>query len=217
MINLFYDQPLLLQWMPLLDQGLVLGINRIGQICIVTGTFMFIFVDKLQPLISRSLIALANFIRVVVAEAGLYWDREGYGFVWPREKPLSKEKADEEFQIGRKFLVSLVFLGILISISGRGPLGWLLFPFEVLLRAFTVWFEVQFSLWSIIVTLGSSIGRLFGSFLLLILSIFACAIVVRPFAYVLSRIADYISQGLYRLVASIVFIIGSFLVFITTR
>ncbi|MEW6738290.1 MAG: hypothetical protein AB1325_00090 [Nitrospirota bacterium] len=215
-MDFFNDQPFLLQWLPKLDQGLVLAINRVGQIFIVTAAFMGLFIDKLPPLISISLKAISTAIREVAAGVGWRWSRDEIGFEFPREKPLTDEQISEDFQIGKQLALSSVLLIVLLTISDRGPLGWLLFAFEILWHAITVWFDVQLDCWSIICTFGGSIGRLIGFLPLVYLSMLACAIVVRPYAFVLSRIADYFSHGLYRIVAAIVLLTGSFFVIITT-
>ncbi|OGP31942.1 MAG: hypothetical protein A2073_06420 [Deltaproteobacteria bacterium GWC2_42_11] len=216
MIELFNEQPLLLQWLPSLDRGLVIGINRTGQVFIVISAFMCLFQDKLQVLISRSLGIVAVVIREFTAGAGWRWNKDEIGFEFPPEKPLTDEQVHEDVQIGKQFALSSILLVVLIAISGRGPLGWLLFPFEVMWRAITVWLEVQLSLWSIIDTLGGSLGRLFGFFPLLYLSILACAIIARPYAFIFSKMANYISHGLYQLAVSLVLITGLLLVLIAT-
>lgn len=180
MVEFFSEQPLLLQWLPSLDRGLVIGINRVGQVLIVTAAFMSIYQDNLLALISRSLRIFAVVIREVTAGAGWRWNKDEIGFEFPPEKPLTDEQIHEDVQIGKQFILSSILLVVLLVISGRGPLGWLAFPFEVVWHGVTSWLEVQFSFWSIVGTFVGNFGRLVGFIPLLYLSILACALLLGP-------------------------------------
>lgn len=215
MIEFFKEQPLLLQWFPGLDNGLVIGINRVGQVLIVTAALMGLFQKNLVAVISRSLRIIAVVIREFTAGTGWRWDKDEVGFQFPPEN-LTTERIHEDVEIKKQFILSSILLLVLLSISGRGPLGWLAFPFEMVWRGITAWLAIQLSFWSILGTLIGSLGRFVGFIPLLYLAILANAIIVRPYAYFLSKIAELVSNWLYRLAVVFVLITGSLLVLIAT-
>jgi uncharacterized Tic20 family protein len=215
-MDLFNQQPLLLQLMPHLDRGLMLGINRIGQVIILVGALMAICQDKATEKLPKSLQKIASLIRWFAAIIGWRWDRGVYGLDFPPKYPLSDEQLKEDVNIGPQFILSSVLLVILIAITDRGPFGWIAFPFEVAWRGITVWFEIKFSIWSIIGTILGSYGRLCGFPFLLLFSIVACVIIVRPYAFLLSKTAELIPAWLYRTQTVIVCILGVLLTVITT-
>ncbi len=217
MLELFNEQPLILQWLPGLDRGVVLGINRVGQVLIVTAGLMALHQENWLGLISRSTQTIAVCIREFAAGTGWRWDKGEVGFTFPPEvDPLTEKQLHEDVDIKQHFVFSTIFFVILLWVTGRGPLGWLCFPFEVMWRGITIWLEVNASLGSIFTTLAESVGRLLVFIPLFCMVMLACAIVARPFAFLFSQVAERLSTGLYRLMISLVLIIGAFLVLVAT-
>lgn len=213
MIELFKEQPLLLQWVPSLNHGLVIGIGRVGQILILTAALMGLFQTDLVAMISSFLHRVAIVIRKFSAGMGWRWDKDEVGFQFPPSN-LTTERIYEDIEIKKQFVLSSILLFILLSITGRGPLGWLVFPFEMVWRGITVWFEVHLTFWSILGTVIGSLGRFVGFMPLFFLSILACAIIVKPYAFLLSKIAELVSIWFYRLTIVLVLVTGSLLVLI---
>lgn len=216
MISLFNEQPLMLQWLPGLDRGVVLGVNRIGQVLIVIAAVMGIYQENALVLIRHSMQTLSFFVRAFADLVGWRWVKDEIGFGFPPETRLTDKQLYEDFAIGWQFSVSAILLFVLLMFTSRGPFGWLAYAFEVAWRGITIWAQVEPSFGLIVTTLAGSVGRLLVFFPLLILAMLACAIVARPYAFLFSQIAERLSPGHYRLAIFVVLSIGSLFVMTTT-
>lgn len=212
----FDEQPFLLQIVPGLDRGVIIGVNRIGQVLVVAAAMMAIYQDSLLVSLRRWLVTVAAVIRKSAAAVGWRWTRGDIGFKFPPEAPVTNGKFSEDAEMGKQFLFSTIFLAAVLWLSGRGPLGWLAFPFEVACRAITVWTETQWRVGWLAAALGESLLRLLGFLPLLYFAVLACVIVTRPYAFLFSRAADRISAGHYRLAMLVVLLIGSLFVMVAT-
>ena len=214
MPSLFSELPVLLQLLPGLDRGVIVGVNRVGQMLVVAAGVMAIYQEQFLKVFLQWLRATATVLRLLAAGVGWSWSKGGVGIEFPRL--LSDKIFQEDVEVGKQVLISTLALAILLWFTGRGPLGWLSFPFEVAWSGITVWAHAQWNFWSFTSTIGESVMRLFGFVPLFYLAILACVIVTRPYAFFLSRAAERISSGHYRLVMLVVFLIGSFLVAVAT-
>lgn len=213
MPSFFSDQPLILQFLPGLNHGVVISINRIGQVLIVSAALMHINQERLFALIPRWAQNAAFFIRYVAAQAGWNWSERSKGYEFPPRRRLDDKDFHEDVSIGWHFVFSTLFLGTVLWFWGRGPLGWLCFPFEF---AFAGFAEAQWSLGAIARTVARIILGLLAFFPLLYFAILACAIVARPYAFLFTKVAEKFSPGYYRLAVSVVLVVGSLLVIIAT-
>jgi hypothetical protein len=216
MPELFSDQPFLLQWVPSLSHGLVVGINRIGQLLIVISALMAIFQDSLLLSFSQSLRVSATFIRKWAAIVGWRWTKNDVGFEFPPEKPLSDPQFQDDTDIAHQLVFSLIFLVIVAWLSGRGPIGWLSFPFEVAWKGLALWPAVHWNSWEPLMVAAETLGRLLAFVPLLYLSALACFVIARPFAFIFSQTSELVSVGHYRLAVTVVLLLGSFLVVVAT-
>lgn len=216
MPTFFAEQPLLLQVLPTLDRGLLVGLNRVGQVLIVTAAMMAIYQEHLLGWIPRSLSAVSRFIRNLAAGAGWRWTHGDIGFEFPPERPLTDKHFHEDIEIRKQLVLSAVLLVIAIWLFGRGPLGWISFPFELAWQGITLWANVQWNIWSFAHSAGASSARLLAFFPMLYFSILACAIVARPFAFFFSHAAERIAAGHYRVAMVAVLLLGSLLVLVAT-
>lgn len=217
MIELFNKQPLILQWLPDIDRGVVLGINRVGQVLIFIAALMSLHQENWLRLISRSTQTIAICIREFAAGSGWRWDKGEVGFTFPPEfDSLTEKQLHEDVDIKQQFVFSTIILLVLIAITGRGPLGWLCFPFEVMWRGITIWMDVKPSFGLIMATFAESMGRLLVFIPLFCPVRLAYAIIARPYAFLFSKVAERVSSGLYRLMITFVLIIGSFLLIVAT-
>ncbi len=101
-------------------------------------------------------------------------------------------------------------------VLGPRSFGVVTFPFEVAWRGVTVWWEIQWTLSSVLTTLEASALHFLGFLPLLLLGIVLCTIVARPYAYVLSCVAERLSPGHIKAAIFTVLAIGSLLVLVAT-
>lgn len=212
----FSDQPFLLQWVPDLSRGLVIGINRVGQLIIVISALMALYQDSLLLSFSQSLQASATFIRKCAAIVGWRWTKNDVGFEFPPEKPPSDPQFHEDTSIAQQLAFSSIFFAAVVWFSGRGPIGWLSFPFEVAWSGLALWSEVHWNSWEPLVAIAETLGHLLASIPLLYFAILACVVIARPFAFIFSRASERVSVRHFRLTVTIVLLLGSFLVLVAT-
>ncbi len=124
MSSLFAEQSFLLQAFPTLGHGVMLGINRIGQVLIVSAVVMAFYQESLMRLVPRWLQTSANSIRNLAAAIGWRWAKGDVGLEFPPEISPTHEKFREDVEIGKQLRLSTVVLGALLWFWGRGPLGW---------------------------------------------------------------------------------------------
>lgn len=216
MSEFFSDQPLLLQWVPALGRGLLMGINRVGQLLIVISALMALFQDSLLLSFSQSLQMSATFIRKCAAIVGWRWTKNDVGFEFPPEMPPTDPQFHEDVDIAQQLAFSCVIFATVVWFSGRGPFGWLSFPFEVAWTGLTLWAGVHWNSWELLAAVAETLGRLLAFVPLLYFATLACLIIARPFAFILSRAAERISVRYFRLTVAIILLLGSFLVLVAT-
>jgi len=212
----FGDLPFLLQWMPDLSRGLVVGINRLGQMLILVSAFIILYQDSLAPSLAQSLRMSAGFIRRSAAFVGWRWTRHDVGFEFPPEKPSSDPQFQEDTDVARQLIFAAILFGLLAWLSERGPFGWLVFPFEVVWNGLALWSNVHWVSWEPLRAFAETFGRLLAFIPLSYFAAVACIVIARPFAFLLSRGAARVSVLGFRLVSTVLLVIGSCLVLVAT-
>ena len=212
----FGDLPLLLQWMPDLSRGFVVGINRLGQLLILVSAFMALYQDSFLPFLAQSLRKSASFIRKSAAVVGWRWTRHDVGFEFPPEKPLSDPQFQKDTDVAHQLMFAAILFGLLAWLSGRGPFGWLAFPFEVVWNGLTLWSNVHWASWEPLRAFAETLGRLLAFIPLSYFAVLACIVIARPFAFVLSRGSKRVSVLGFRFVSAVLLVLGSCLVLVAT-
>ena len=212
----FGDLPFLLQWMPDLNRGLVVGINRFGQLLVLVSAFMALYQESLAPTLAQSLRKSASFIRKSAAFVGWRWTRHDVGFEFPPEKPSSNPQFQEDTDVVHQLIFSVILFGLLVWLSERGPFGWLAFPFEVVWNGMALWSHVHWGSWEPLVAFAETLGRLLAFIPFSYFAVLACIVVTRPFSFVLSQGAERVSVGGFRFASAVLLIVGSCLVLVAT-
>lgn len=81
---LFSEVPVLLQLLPGLDRGVVVGVNRVGQMLVVAAGVMAIYQEQFLMVFLQWLRATATVLRLLAAGVGWSWSKRGAEIVFPR-------------------------------------------------------------------------------------------------------------------------------------
>jgi len=215
MYDFFGEAPLLTQAIPNIEKGIVLAINRIGQVILVLAGFLSIYQDNILYVAKQTLRIGSMILKELCHGAGWKWyddeiiigDHDGYATnaqVYSDANPMAQ------------FILSSIVLVVLLATTGRGPLGWIAFPFEFFWGSVSAWKTTAWAAFPVIALLGKIAGSLFVLPIILFFSLLSCAIVVRPYASLMSITSKYMSVVHYRILNFGILLIGAILVLIAT-
>lgn len=224
MATLFSEVSLLAQWAPTIDKPSVMGINRLAQVVVLAAALLGIYPDPIRILISKITYGVTRFSKMVIRILGFSWGKEGPMIQWPPEAD-SNTTDDElfgDYELKQQLLVSLVLLPILIAIQ---HIYWGWFPSlgSYGMRIFELWFEVPWSINSVMLGLLESIGRLLSLPVLAFIKLAALIVywaawllVAWAAATLLSVLGRNLNSEFFRAAIAVLMLLSGLLVMFTT-
>lgn len=217
MISVFGDQPFIVQLLPALDKGIVVAINRAGQVLVVFAGFLSIYQDAVMTLIKRLLLIISYIVKELCHATGWRWEDDNFGFeLGSGGKRITDQQVQSDALLGLQLVISVVVMLTLMTATGTGPLGWLAYPFEFLWQVVATWLAVKGTFVSVISIVAETVGRIFAFPFVLVLSLVACAIVIRPYGSMMSLASKHLSVGHYRSLNFFTLVLGGTMVLVAT-
>lgn len=208
---IFNEQPVLIQWFPQISHGLVISLNRFGQILIFVAGIVALYQEQIVVTLPKWLRVFAYHIRKYAAEFGWRWTESDCGVTFPPETAIPYEQLKKTNDFG-EIIYSITLSTLLIWYFGKSPFEWILLPFSFVWKELSTLSFATLDIWTSIKT----IFVLISFFPMLFFVVLALLVALQPIAYLFSIFANRVSDGSYRLSIAIVFICGSALVLIAT-
>ena len=208
---IFNEHPILLQWFPHFNHGVVIGINRFGQILLLVAGIMALYQERIINTLPEFLKFLAYQLRRYAAEFGWQWTESSCGITFPPEAPILYEELKNSNDFS-EVIFSIILLIFLTWYFGKSPFELILLPFSIGWRELSILSFATLNIWTSIKALLILIS-FFPTLLFIALLVL---VILQPIAYLFSTIANRVSDGSYRLSIAILFICGSILVLIAT-